>query len=126
MKGYKGFDNKFQCIGLQYEVGETYSYVGDIKICSRGFHFCKKLSDVLNFYPLNPKFRHYISLQKLIEGYFTIHNRYAEVECLGRYITNDHHKYVTDRIRIIRELSTYEICEILQRERENKIIAREI
>ena len=115
IKGYKGFDSRFQCVGLQYEVGETYRYVGDIKICSRGFHFCKELSDVLNFYPLNPKFNHDI--------YFPIFpNRYAEVECLGRWFTNDHHnKYVTNRIRIVRELSEDEIYEILKREMEKKI-----
>ena len=107
MIGYKGFDEDFKCRGFQYEVGKTYTYIGGIKICERGFHFCKRLNNVLTYYP-----RFYFSFDKQ-HTYWRTRNRYAIVEALGRYITDDKSKYVTDKIRIIKELSEEEMHEIL-------------
>ena len=42
MKAYKLFNNNWTCNGFQYEVGKIYEIKGDIALCSKGFHACKK------------------------------------------------------------------------------------
>ena len=49
MKGYKA-STKGKCRDLVYEVGKTYTFNGEIKACSTGFHYCKKIDDVLSYY----------------------------------------------------------------------------
>ena len=87
--GYKGFESDMICQGFQYEVGQTYEHDGNIGLCESGFHFCRKMADVLNYY----------------NG----HNcRYAVIEALGKVIDGED-KSVTDRIRILRELTREEV-----------------
>ena len=50
MKGYKGFDKDLKCNSLQYEIDKTYEIDGFLEMCKNGFHFCKKLIDVNNYY----------------------------------------------------------------------------
>ena len=50
MIGFKGFDKNLKCRDFQFEVGKTYKIKGDLKICENGFHFCKRLDDVSNYY----------------------------------------------------------------------------
>ena len=54
MKGYKGFNNKLQCVPnrkpFSYEVGKTYTHRGPVKLCSQGFHFCEHPLDTLSYY----------------------------------------------------------------------------
>ena len=50
MKGYKGFNKNLKCLGFQYEVGKEYEMDDDIVMCEKGFHFCKELIDVMDFY----------------------------------------------------------------------------
>ena len=54
MKGYKGFNNKLQCVPngkpFSYEVGKTYTHSGPVKLCSQGFHFCEHPLDALSYY----------------------------------------------------------------------------
>ena len=87
--GYKGFASNMTCQGFQYEVGQTYEHDGNIGLCEAGFHFCRKMADVLNYYN-----RHDC--------------RYAVVEALGKVIDGDD-KSVTDRIYIVRELTREEV-----------------
>ena len=89
VKGYKGFNQDLTCRGFQYEIGKTYEYNGEIELCSSGFHFCRKLQDVHQFYDLKT-------------------SRICEIEADGK-IDNDSIKSVCARIRIIRELSREEI-----------------
>jgi len=47
MKAYKAsYDEK--CETLTYEVDKTYTFNGQLQLCSKGFHFCKELKDVFN------------------------------------------------------------------------------
>ena len=60
MKGYKGFNENFQCTPngkvFQYEVGKEYEHEGDVDWCNRGFHFVEEPLAVFGFYPPTGKF----------------------------------------------------------------------
>ena len=91
--GYKGFEPNMTCQGFQYGVGQTYEHDGNIGLCESGFHFCRKMADVLNYYNGSDC-------------------RYAVVEALGKVI-NGGNKSVTDRIRIVRELTKAEVFDAM-------------
>ena len=86
MKGYKAFDKDLKCRDMQYEIGQTYEMDGEIKLCERGFHFCKSLADCYKFYPT------------------TENTRICEVTALGDVKTDDEVKYCTNKIKIGREV----------------------
>ena len=93
VRGYKGFNPDMACRDFRYEAGKTYTMEGRIEPCERGFHFCRNMADVFNYYGKNGC-------------------RYAEVEAFGKVIDSDD-KSVTDRIRIVRELTRAEVLEIM-------------
>ena len=97
VKGFKGFDKDLKCRGFQYEIGKVYETNKEIELCSYGFHFCKAFKDVNSFYD------------------FSNNNyRYCEVEALGQVIDeNDMTKSVTDKIKIVREVSREEMVQVL-------------
>ena len=95
MKGYKGFNKDLTCIDFKYEIGETYEIEEEPIICEKGFHFCKELEDVFNYYPFYKK------------------NRFCIVEAYEDIITNGNKKYCTNKIKIVRELSLDEIIDII-------------
>jgi hypothetical protein len=87
MIGYKAFDSNLMCNGFQYEVGKTYEFYGNIKLCKAGFHFCENIADCFCCYPRE-------------------HVRFAKVEALGAVEKSDRDsKCVTNKIRIIEEIS---------------------
>ena len=88
-KGYKGFKQDLTCRGFQYEIGKTYEYDGDIELCRQGFHFCRELRNVHDFYNLKQ-------------------SRICEIVADGK-IEDDGIKSVCSRISIVRELSREEI-----------------
>lgn len=92
MIGYKGFDKNFQCRGFQYEVGKTFTFDGEIKVCKCGFHFHTNPLDVCTFYP-------------------PIGSRFALVNATGNIDVDDidPSKQCTDEITIVRELSLDEL-----------------
>jgi hypothetical protein len=89
VKGYKGFNENLQCRGKQYKVGETYEMSASPSVCNRGFHFCEIIFDVHGYYRLGD-------------------SRVCEIEALGE-IAKKGDKSVTNKIKIIRELSREEI-----------------
>ena len=93
VRGYKGFNADMTCQGFQYEPGKAYEMDSRIEPCERGFHFCRNMADVFDYYGKNGC-------------------RYAEVEAFGKVIDSDD-KSVTDRIRIVRELTRAEVLEIM-------------
>ena len=92
MKGYKAFDPGWKCRDFQYEIGKTYELPEgqELKICKCGFHFCKNPIDVFAYYDY--------------EGDTLI----AEVEALGN-IQQVGIKFVTDKIKIVREFTRDEL-----------------
>ena len=91
IKGYKAFKEGLKCRDFQYEFGKDFYHEGDIDLCSSGFHFCKSLGDVYQYYPLyeNPIV--------------------CEIESEGEVIDEDNQeKSVTNHIRIVRMLNAEE------------------
>ena len=93
MKGYKVFNSDWTCRGFQYKVGETYEHKGDISICEKGFHFCREIAKCFNYYDFDPN------------------NKVAEIEALGN-VESDDDKSVTDKIKIVREISWEEMLRL--------------
>jgi hypothetical protein len=94
VKGYKVFNLDWTCQGFRYEVGKTYEITGELRICSNGFHFCKKASDCFNYYSFNPN------------------NKVAEVIAHGNIIEGGI-KCCTNKIEIVREIPWQELLTIV-------------
>lgn len=94
IKGYKVFDPDWSCRGFQYEVGKTFKHGGSIKMCGEGFHFCRNILACFNYYD------------------FDSDNKVAEVEAIGNVETRGD-KSVTDEIVIVRELTWYEVLDLV-------------
>lgn len=98
MKGYKVFNPDWTCRGgFQYEVGKTFEEEVTPVCCDRGFHFCTEVADCFNYYSFNPK------------------NKVAEVEALGDISAAANgidSKHCTNKIKIVRELSWYEVLDL--------------
>jgi hypothetical protein len=94
VKGYKVFNPDWTCQGFKYEVGKTYELTGELRICSNGFHFCKRASDCFNYYPFDSK------------------NKVAEVIARGN-IMEDGNKCCTNKVEIVREIPWQELLTIV-------------
>ena len=94
MKGYKVFNPDWTCNDFQYKVGKTFEMEGEVIMCRRGFHFCKKATDCFEYYEFDPN------------------NKVAEVEALGD-VETEGNKSCTNKIHIIRELSWYEVLDLV-------------
>ena len=68
--------------------------------CKRGFHFCRKLIDCFNYYR------------------FDSENKVAEIEAMGAIDKRDS-KFCTNKIKIIRELTWYEVLDLVNTGDEN-------
>lgn len=96
MKGYKGFNSDLTCKGFKYEIGKTYELNESPVICQRGFHFCYRLKDVLDNYPLYKK------------------HTFCEIEALGEVVSDEFYKKCcTNKIKVLRELDLDEILDII-------------
>lgn len=93
MKAYKAFNPDMTCRGFQYEIGKTYEIQEEPIMCARGFHACLNLETV---------FRYYSPYKKPI---------LCEVEVLGDVIHGRFFddKVVTNKIKIVRELTEDEV-----------------
>lgn len=87
---YKAFNSDWTCRDFQYEVGKSYTHEGEIILCTKGFHCCKKLRDCFNYYKFDP----------------TV-TRIAEVRIWGSVIKDNSFsdsKLVANHIEIVEEL----------------------
>ena len=96
IKGYKA-SYSAKCLTLNYEVGKTYTFNGELEICQQGFHFCKELKNVFNYYQNKND-------EKLVV---------FEIEALGEVVDGHDDKSVTDKIRIVRILDCKEYEEFI-------------
>ena len=102
IKGYKVFNSDWTCKGYQYKVGGEYQMDEDIKICLRGFHFCERLVDCFGYY------------------LFDSNNKVAEIEACGIIKKEENgNKSVTNHIKIIKELSWLEVCDLVNAGKDN-------
>ena len=71
---------------MHYEIGKWYEVDGEIKPCENGFHFCRKLEDIQEYYDL-------------------FHSRLFEIEADGKIMeAASDTKMVCSRIRLVREI----------------------
>jgi len=103
--GYKAMYNG-ECRQFKFEVGQTYSIQGKLKMCQNGFHFCRLAHDVLYHYSMCDMFELY------------------EVESNGQ-VLHEIDKSCSSQIKILKKLSDAEIermfeCRI-QRDENNRI-----
>ena len=94
MKGYKVFNPDWTCRGRQYSCPGIFEQEGELELCKNGIHFCRKLTDCFNYYDFNPE------------------NKVAEVEAITDVILTET-KCCTSKIKIIRELSWYEVLDLV-------------
>lgn len=91
IRGYKAFEKGLICRGFQYEFGKDFVHDGKIQLCQSGFHFCKSLGDVYNYYNFGTSIV------------------VCEVESEGEVIDeNDGGKSVTNHLRLVRILNPEE------------------
>ena len=92
--GFKGTDDDMMCKGTQYKLGETFKFGGDMKICKSGFHFCKHLRDVHEYYPFEC-------------------GRVFIIE-YGENVKTEEDKSVSDQITFLEELSGNTLMQLLE------------
>ncbi len=91
IRGYKAFNKGLVCRGMQYEFGKDFYHEGKIELCASGFHFCKSLGNVYNYYS------------------FGTDIDVCEIESLGDVIDEENmEKSVTNHIRLVRILNPEE------------------
>jgi hypothetical protein len=100
VKGYKAFDKDLKCREFQFKVGKTYTHKGAITLCEKGFHFCLEANDVFNYYIFAPE------------------TRVCEIEALGD-VAGEGDKRVTNKIKILKEISRLELLTIINMGKEN-------
>ena len=91
MKGYKALNMDMSSAygDMNYEIGKKYTITGKLKMCENGFHFCKCLEDIENYYTITK-------------------SRVFEVKTEGKII-GEYDKSCAESITLIRELSKEEI-----------------
>ena len=94
VKGYKVFNPDWTCRDKQYTCPGIFEDPGDIRVCSKGMHFCKKAADCFNYYDFDPN------------------NHVAEVIAHGKVLEGDD-KCCTDKLEIVREIPWAELLEIV-------------
>ena len=95
-KGYKVFNQYWECRGFKYEVGKTYTESFKPICCERGFHYCTDLKDCFNYYN------------------FDLHNKVAEIIAHGEIDRkSDNSKCCTNKIEIVREISWEEVLRLV-------------
>ncbi|MNW40411.1 Pentapeptide repeats (8 copies) [compost metagenome] len=100
VKGFKVFNPDWTCRSFQYALGGTYTHEGQMELCGSGFHFCEKLENCFNYYDFN------------------VDNKVAEVEAFGE-VESGNDKSVTNKIRVVRELTWHEVLELVNLGRGN-------
>lgn len=94
IRGYKIFEPDWTCRGYKFEVGNIYEEDVEPKVCSKGFHFCKRAIDCFKYYAFDPN------------------NKVAEVIALGD-VAEKGDKCCTNKIKIEREITWEEMLTLV-------------
>lgn len=94
VNGYKVFNSDWTCRDKQYTCPGKFEENVELDVCHHGMHFCKNAIDCFNYYSFNSS------------------NRVAEVIAYGE-IKEKGNKCCTDKLKIVRELSWYEVLDIV-------------
>ena len=111
--GYKGTDADMKCVGFQYKLHETYNMPEDTEIieCRSGFHLCRDLIDVFNYYSLHDGNRFFKVKALVKKKDYEEYGKRTEYNGLFGFTTSRRTKLVSKSIIILSELTTDEIFE---------------
>ena len=121
VKGFKGTDKDMRCQDdYQYELGKQFDLDADVEpvICSKGFHFCKRLENVFKYYNIGNGNR-FFEVEALVKK-SALESKNKSNVCAGldqwskMYMSfaNYDDKYAAKSIRFIRELTVDEVFEV--------------
>ena len=96
MRGYKALneDMSTKYGDMIYELNKEYEIEGELIMYENGYHFCKELINVYNYYPSD--------------------SRVFEIDTLNGEIIKKCDKYCSNRIKLIREVSKDEINKYIE------------
>lgn len=128
IEGYKATNKDMKCMNdFQYELGKEYTYNEEVKLCEKGFHFCKKLEDTFCYqnYQLINNTR-YFKVKALVnmswlerkEEYFIRLEEEGYISNLKRdtKIRDIHKKYVASKIIFTEELQFEDLLPYIKKE----------
>ena len=118
VKGFKGTNKDMRCQDdYQYELGKQFDLDADVEpvICSKGFHFCKRLENVFNYYKIGDGNR-FFEVEALVKKSDLEPKNKSKLDQrskLDMSFANYDDKYAAKSIRFIRELTMDEVFEAL-------------
>lgn len=119
VKGFKGTNKDMRCQDdYQYELGKQFDLDEDVEpmVCSKGFHFCKKLKNVFQYYKIGDGNR-FFEVEALVKK-SDIEPKKSDNVRVGSdpwskmyrsFNLYDEDKYAAKSIRFIRELNVDEV-----------------
>lgn len=120
VKGFKGTDKDMRCQDdYQYELGKQFDLDEDVEpmVCSKGFHFCKKLENVFRYYKIGNGNR-FFEVEALVKKSDiepkksdTVRAGFDPWSKMYRSFNLYEDKYAAKSIRFIRELTVDEVFE---------------
>ena len=107
VEGYKATDKDMKCKDFQYEIGKEYSLPEGHNpvMCMTGFHLCRKLNDVFNYYEIGYNHR-FFKVKALVKKETTEN---VQPPFPGVMWNQNNDKLVAKSIIFIKELSIDEI-----------------
>lgn len=104
---FKGFKKGLVCTPgwnkkFEYKLGETYVHDGRIGLCSAGFHYCYRMSDVFSHYSNNDD------------------HVFAIVEPSGEILTGSN-KAVSSKLKVLKVLTKEEVKEFVEIEQDEEL-----
>ena len=117
VKGFKGTNKDMRCQNYQYELDKQFDLDADVEpvICSKGFHFCKKLESVFQYYEIGNGNR-FFEIEALVKKSDLESKNKSKLDQWSKLymsFANYDDKYAAKSIRFIRELTVDEVFEAL-------------